>query len=204
MANSCSNSTGHILDKATELCIYCGAGNLTGFPYKDEVDVQELDRLRIEEAQKTPQVEFTNDDITKTMNEIFDMQERSLVNFILLGDLAKACRENKPYPIVEQIELTIPKSILTYEVRSLFKTWGFTETSSGYEFEYSIPLRWHVKVPVKIYVYYEKFKLFDVPDRVWAGVDGIMIPNPFDSYWKIRHLVKKKLEKGLKLSSEEL
>jgi hypothetical protein len=170
------------------------------------IDVQEADRLRIEAAQKSTEgAKYSGEQITNALAELFDrLYEVASLKAILLGEVAKACRENRPMPPVDLIEFAIPISSLTYEVKSNFKTWGFRETKFGYEYDYSVPLQWHILVPIRIYVYREKFKLFDVPDRVWAGVDGAFIPNPFDSYWKIRHLVKRKLEKGLKLSSEKI
>jgi hypothetical protein len=164
-------------------------------------DVQAMDRKRIEEAQK--EGKFDSVDINRALNDVYDIQERALIQFILLGDAAKACKENKQ-PVTDMIELALPKSVLTYEVRSLFKTWNFTQTSYGYTYNFTPELKWTTKIPVRIYVYANKFKLFDNPNRVWGTTEGFNIPNPFPAYWEMRHLIKSKLEKGEALSTQKL
>lgn len=167
------------------------------------IDVAAMDKLRIEEARKEAQGNdkpqgngdkktYGGEHIVKALNDAFDrLYESAALRAILLGDIAKACRESKPFPQVEQIEFALPQSALTYEVKSLFTTWNFRKTKFGYEYEFSIPLQWDIKVPVKIYVYKEKYRFFEVPDRVWAGVDGAFVPNPFDEYWKMRNKIQR-------------
>lgn len=167
------------------------------------LDVQKADQKLIEEAQKAAKGKFDPVDVEKALNDVYDVEERALIQFILLGDAAKACRENKQ-AFVDCIELAMPASALTKEVKGYFKTWNFEERPYGYEYFFSPPVKWEVKIPVRIYVYKEKFKLFDNPNRVWGTTEGFNIPNPFDSYWKARHFIRAKLKKGMPLSSQTL
>lgn len=162
-----------------------------------------MDQERIYAGSQGKQT-FSPEDINLAMRDLDDWQQKSLLNVIVLGDVAKACKENKQ-AFVTEIEMALPITAITYEVKHLFEdTWKFTKTSFGYEYYFTPPIKWDVKIPVKIYVYHEKFKLFDSPDRAMYGVDGFYIPNPFTSYWQIRQLIKSKLEKGIPLSKDKL
>ncbi len=169
-----------------------------------DIDVVALDRERIEKVAKLPGVPFVYEDVEKCLNDVYTMQESCLVDFIFLGDMAKSLKENRRPTIVPEIDLVMSRNQLTKEVKSLFETWKFTQEPYGYSYEYSVPIKWHIKIPVKIYVYNQKFKLFDNPDVVWSGWDKACVPNPFPNYWKARHFIKAKLQKGLPLSSEVL
>ncbi len=167
--------------------------------------VQALDAQRIQQAKiAKPNQLFSLDDITLAMHELDDLQIKAQVHFILLGEIAKACKEVRQVS-VDCIEVAIPRTAITYEVQHLFEdSWKFMVTDYGYKYFFSPPTKWDIKIPVIIYVYHEKFKLFDSPDRGLYGTDGFYIPNPFASYWKVRQLVRAKLQKGMPLSSDKL
>lgn len=134
--------------------------------------------------------QFNAEDIKMAVKDIFDMSERCLINFVILGDLAKAIRENVDNLITDHLEIGMPSRALTPEVKSLFKTWNFMETSYGYIYYFSPPIKWEIKIPVEIHVIKRKYRFLDNPDHGFFGVDNFYIPNPFDNYWKARHLVQ--------------
>ncbi len=167
------------------------------------VDVQAADQALIEKAKKEAKGKFAVDDVDRALSDVYDVQERSLLQFILLGDIAKACKENKRVA-VDCIEVALASNLLTKEVKSDFATWKFQEQPWGYEYFYSPELKWDIKIPVRIYVYHNKFKFFNNPNRVWGTTEGFNIPNPFPEYWPLRYLIRAKLRKGMPLSSQAL
>lgn len=133
-------------------------------------------------------------DIEGALHDLFDVQERAMVSFILLGDVAKALREQKQLE-ADRIDVVMTRNQLTPEVKSNFKTWQFKVEPWGYSWTYSPPTLWHIKVPINLY-FYDHYALFENPDRVWASVENFLIPNPWESYWRGRHLIMGKLRKG--------
>lgn len=175
----------------------------TTSPFIDHtLDAEAADRKLIEQAQNSAPIGLTTEDVDKAINDVFDIQERSLLHFIWLGDMAKIFKDKAQTQVLHEIELALPSKAVTSEVANLFETWKFTKTDYGYTYEFSVPLKWTTRIPVRIYVYKEKFKLFDNPDSMWAGVDYAYIPNPFEPYWKMRGMIKEKLLNGKPLSKE--
>lgn len=127
-------------------------------------------------------------DIGEALRELYDTFERIMHNGVLLGEVAKQIKEEKRDGLdrhieVSEIEWGLPKKNLTPEVASLFKTWGFTPTETGYEYKIG-------NVPVKIRVYSRKYKFLENLDVAFYGVDEFRLPNPFNTYWKVRNLIK--------------
>jgi hypothetical protein len=127
-------------------------------------------------------------DIGVAMRDLYDLFEKIMHKGVLLGEVAHQIKMGGKGAIDDHVEVTglewgMPKKNLTAEVKSLFKTWGFKETPTGYEYTVS-------NVPVKIKVYERKYKFFEHPDQVFYGVDDFQIPNPFANYWKARYLIK--------------
>lgn len=137
---------------------------------------------------------FKAEYVDRALHDIFDIEERALLNFVLLGDAAKACVENKAIELSE-IEMVLPYRSVTPEVESNFKTWNFTPEEWGYSWTYSPDTLWHIKIPIRLFLY-NKYKLFDNPNRVWGTTEGFLVPNPFSEYWSARHLIRGKLMKG--------
>lgn len=168
-------------------------------------EVIAMDKARIEGAQKASIGKFSPYDIQLAMNDISDWTDKaSLVSVILLGDVAKACHENR-VASVDKIELAMSGKALTYEVRSLFEsTWKYTKTDYGYTYNFTPPLKWDMKIPVYIYVYKTKLQFFDSPDKHWFGTEGFNIPNPFNKYWEEHEIIDEKLRTSQPLSSQSV
>jgi len=124
------------------------------------------------------------------VNDIFDMQEACMMNFIILGDLAKAIKDKNENFDGDKIEFGFRASQLTPEIESLFRTWKFEKTPKGYRYYYTPPLKWDVKVPVEITVFTRKYSFFENPDFGFYGTGDFKIPNPFDAYWKVRGVIR--------------
>lgn len=152
---------------------------------------------------KVPQV-FQWQYVEAALRDICDVQERVLIEFILLGDTANAIRQQKPLE-TDSIELCVSSTQITPEVASNFKTWNFIpmmkvdETGVrpiSYSWTYSPPTLWDIKVPITLYVYKKNYALFDNPSRSFASTESFLLPNPFEKYWLGRHLILGKLKKG--------
>ena len=123
------------------------------------------------------------------IQDIYDMQEKTNIPFIMLGDLAKAIREKLDYYDGEVIQFGFKASNLVPEIKSLFLSWGFEETEYGYKYYFTPPTKWEIKIPIEIHLFKKHFTFFDNPDIGFFGVDEYRLPNPFDTYWKFRNEV---------------
>ena len=143
---------------------------------------------------KEDKVLYKPEYVDKALHDTFDIQERALVNFILLGDIADKLKHFKATDVGE-IEMALPYKAITPEVVSNFKTWQFKVEEYGYSWTFSPDTFWDIKIPIRLFLY-EKYPLFDNPDRVWGSVDSFFIPNPWEKYWPSRNLIRGKLLKG--------
>lgn len=130
-------------------------------------------------------------DIGMAIRDIYDMSERTMIKFIMLGEFAKAIRERKENVVLPFIEIGMFEKNNTAEIKSLFlNTWKFTKTEYGYTYFFTPPIKWDRHIPVKIRVLKKVYKCLQHPDFGFYGVDEFLIPNPFDEYWKIRGILK--------------
>ena len=172
-------------------------------PYIDhELDAVAADKKLIEQAKNSAPIDLTTEDVNKAIDDVFDIQERSLLHFIWLGDMAKTFKEKKMTTLIPVIDLAVASRSVTKEVQSNFEVWKFKKEEWGWSYVFSVPIKWSTKIPVNIYVYHHKFDLFDNPNTIWASVDYAYIPNPFDRYWTSRNLILHKLKTGKPLSKE--
>lgn len=130
-------------------------------------------------------------DVEMAIRNVYDDSERAQMKFIMLGEVAQAIKEKRSVDIIKlkAVEYGFPEKANTPEVKSLFKTWGYNATDYGYEYAFTPPTKWDVKVPCKITVYKEHYTFFDNPDRGFYGVDDFWIPNPFKDYWGWRNKI---------------
>ena len=130
------------------------------------------------------------EDMRNAMRDIADMSEKTMINFFMLGDIAKAVHERDDMIITDKIEIGMKANGLTPEILSLFNTWGFEPTKYGYKYYYTPPLKWDIMIPVEIHVIKRNYKFFENLDFGFYAVDTFHIPNPFEKYWKARFLIK--------------
>lgn len=124
------------------------------------------------------------------IQDVYDLQEKTSIAFIVLGDLARAIRDKQPEYDGEAIQVGFKANHLVPEVKSLFKQWGFVETKYGYKYYFTPPTKWDIKVPVEIYCWTKHYPFFDNPDIGFFGVDEFRLPNPFEAYWKVRGIIR--------------
>lgn len=160
-------------------------------------DAKRMQRVRSDLAlsspsRVSPRSGLTNwgvEDMASAIRDIADMSEKTMIRFIILGDLARAIRDHDGNYVGEKVQIGFPASHLTPEIKSLFKTWKFEETKYGYKYFYTPPIKWDIAIPVEIYIFKKHYKFFENPDLGWYRVDDFLIPNPFEKYWKARYLI---------------
>ena len=132
-------------------------------------------------------LEFKSWDINAALRDIYDLGERIQLFPLMLGDVAKQIHDNQDImmdvKVNDKIEWGIHEKNMTPEVISLFKTWNFKPNDRGWEYTFE-------NIPIQIVVIKRKYKFFDNPDQKFYKVDEYKIPNPFESYWKARYLIR--------------
>lgn len=130
-----------------------------------------------------------------------------MLPYVLLGDVARQIYDGVDGYTnhdlqVEKIEWGMFERNLTPEIKSLFLTWGFEPweaegTQKGFKYFYhgygkELPdgTIQPIDVPIYVTVITKKWKFFNMPDMKYYGPDYFNLPNPFDSYWKSRYLVR--------------
>jgi hypothetical protein len=134
----------------------------------------------------TPSAPWNTEDISMAVRDIYDMSERTLINFIALGALARAIRDHKDSFMADHLEFGFFERNHTVEIKTLFKEWGFTKTKYGYTYFFTPPIKWEIKIPVEVHIFQKEYPFLANPDVGWFGVDDFNIPNPFEEYWKVR------------------
>lgn len=118
-----------------------------------------------------------------------DVIERTLCPFFLWGQTARDVVDAPPTVdggllTGDKVELAILEKHLTREVRSTIKTMeGAEEEDDKIEFE-------HDGIPIIIKVIRRNYKFLQRPDAKFYMADEYKIPNPFESFWKKRGLVR--------------
>ena len=122
----------------------------------------------------------TDQDFSKALWELENLMDGCSVKFILLGDIAKRLKDGLKLDGLTKIEVGVPKLQLSkYAVSSLRTLKG--ENWQHLEFN---------GIPIEIKIVQRKYKFFKFPDKAvhWGG--WFNIPNPMDTYWKSRFLVR--------------
>ncbi len=131
---------------------------------------------------------ITSWNIGAAMRNLYDTCEAGLLPYVLLGEAARQLHDgidgyNGNDLKVSKLEWGIPASQLTPEVVSLFHQWDFKETDYGFSYMFE-------EVPVEVHIFQKKYRFFKMPDMRFYGPDLFKIPNEFEKYWFMRHMVK--------------
>ena len=128
---------------------------------------------------------FTHMELENALRNVDDLFARCVLDtkYFLLGDTAKAAKENG-FLSGPCIEVGIEDRYLTPEVRSTLKQFGHVD-NPGDNWEYEV-----AGVPVKVKVIHNKYDFFKHPDIKYWAYDDYQLPNPFDTYYKSRFLIK--------------
>lgn len=127
---------------------------------------------------------FTQEELIESLDSVRQLFERCMLedNFILLGNTAKAVKDNLPLP--NELEVGIEQRYVSRQVINVFKEFATQNVGeSGFTYKKN-------KIPIKVKFIKKKYNFFKYPDKQLYGYDNYLIPNPFDKYYQSRFLVK--------------
>ena len=120
-------------------------------------------------------------DLLGYLMDVDDIVSRTMMPYIVIGELAKQIREEVEHPMGNRIDLIVKKreySQHAYDTLSLFVP--------GLKKEDNV-IRFEVKgVPVTIRIVDKKYRFFENPDTRFFYTGNFLVPNPFDMYWEVR------------------
>lgn len=126
-------------------------------------------------------------DVNAAMRDIYDTVEMMLMPYVLLGDAARQLKDgvdgfNGNELKVDKLQWGFPIRNLNPETLSLIHQWNWKEEKYGFSYDFN-------EVPIEVHVFQKKYKFLDLPDMCFYGPDMFKIPNPFNSYWPMRHML---------------
>ena len=128
---------------------------------------------------------FSHDKSWAALLNAQDTLERCLIPFVLLEDTAEQVFKNKANLELKEISVGVQRRHMTETGKEMLMTIVpdiiDAKVSMGYE---------HEGVPIVIWVIQRNYKFFQHPDSVFYGIENFFVPNPFESYWRARFLVK--------------
>lgn len=114
---------------------------------------------------------------------------------MLLGRCAEdVVKSNTLWPNAVGIELGAEKKYFTQEVLSTLRT-----VAAGVDMNYGIKefvmddygCTWqYYHVPISLQIIHRKYSFFQNLDFAWYKAEEYKVPNPFQTYWKSRFLIK--------------
>lgn len=117
---------------------------------------------------------------------VFDSMERSMLPFILLGDMAKSINdEGTPIFRAEKIEVGVVEGQLRDSCLSTLKSVVKQEIKQDVEFKDGEAYMTYKNVPIEIRVL-KKEAPFTNPDKKIYYLEAFNLPNPFGEYWNNR------------------
>jgi len=112
-----------------------------------------------------------------------DLLTRAQIPFVVLGETLKGVLKEELHG--SGIEIGVRERYLTKDTIGMLKlVRQDLEIKDGYIFFE------HDGVPVEIQIIERNWKCLENPDKVFYKVTEYYIPNPLESYWKQRYLIK--------------
>ena len=132
------------------------------------------------------QTGFSSEQLNSALLELDDLFTRvGLVNiYLLIGQTGRAVKDGADLS-GDRLEVSIPAKTVTPEVKSNLKIYapGLVETDKGFGFTVN-------GIPVDVRVIQRNYKFFQYPEPIIYKYEDYQLPNPFEGYWKSRHLVR--------------
>ena len=128
---------------------------------------------------------FTQEQLDKALLDNFDLMRRVLLStyYLIMGEAAKCLHEVRGLDC-DGIDVAIERRYLTPEVLTTFRDFVKAEIrDDGFEYEFE-------SVPVRVQFIDGIYDYFKYADQRFYGPETYKIPNPFEKYYKERHLIK--------------
>lgn len=120
--------------------------------------------------------------LNRALLDVDDIMGRALCPYLVLNETADGVLKEHLYG--NEINIGVEKRYVTKEVRSVFKTYAKTEIGDhGFQYEFG-------GIPINVKFIKRKYNFFERPDTKFYLASEYRLPNPFDKYWKARHIVQ--------------
>lgn len=138
---------------------------------------------------------YTPAQLEEALYHATDIAGRALLPFILLGETAHDIKYHGAFNAnTVGIELGANSRYYTAEALSTLST-----LAKGVDISYGMHDFWLDKagfrwtyhgVPILLRMIDRKYAFFQNPDFTWYKAEEYKVPNPFDKYWAVRHLIQ--------------
>jgi len=123
--------------------------------------------------------------LDKALDYVYDILDRSQIEYMLFGDTAYSIINNVP-PKVQKITLGIKQCDLTEFAKRILEITVPGAVNDGHKIKFNSP----EGVPIEIRIITKDYPFFNHPDTILFRMDAYHIPNPFENYWKIYRLIQ--------------
>ena len=121
--------------------------------------------------------------LNTALNDVEDLLQRALTPFILLGQVAKDVNEQKSLT-GKKVVVGVLKKYLTKEAKSTLLTYmDFEPHSWGYSYMSG-------DVEIQIRIIKQNYAVLQHPEAKWHMASDYYVPNPFETYWKMKGLIR--------------
>ena len=118
--------------------------------------------------------------VDKAVHHVQDLLNRTLIPFILLGDLVERIVNNKSIAGIKLIEIGVfQKDLVRERISSLKTEIGDITTDYGFGYKFD-------RIPIQIKIISKDHKFFENPDIIFYKSGEYRIPNPIEDYLKVR------------------
>jgi len=121
--------------------------------------------------------------VDKGLHHVQDLLDRTLIPFVLLGEVVYRITNNKSLGGIKEIEVGVFQKDLVRERLSSLKT-EVGDITTDYGFGYKFD-----RIPIKIKIISRDHKFFDNPDKIFYKSGEYSIPNPIGDYLKVRQTI---------------
>jgi len=123
--------------------------------------------------------------LDKAMDYVFEILNRSSIQYMLFGDTAYSVIYNTP-PKYQKVYLGVKRHDMTEFATRILSLTIPGAINDGHKIKFDSP----EGVPIEIRIINKDYPFFDRPDTIIFRNDPYKIPNPFDKYWKVYRLIQ--------------
>lgn len=123
--------------------------------------------------------------LDKALDYVYDILDRSSIEYMLFGDTAYSIINNTP-PKFQKINLGVKHYDLTDFAKRIFSLTVPDAINDGHKIKFKSP----EGVPIEIRIITKDYPFFNNPDTILFRQDAYHVPNPFQDYWRIYRLIQ--------------
>ena len=135
---------------------------------------------------------FNKDQLDMSLRDVEDVMGRALLTFVILGDTARDI-VNETGLTGNKITVGVERKYLTKEALSTLKFYlkdTLPDPIKDFVYEPSGHPKYKTMPKVFVKIIERRWKFLKAKDYKFYMATQYNIPNPFESYWKSRHLIR--------------